>query len=112
MNDSGVVGDQDLDSVSEDKLRLHVRQWKSLESNPFIDYSPNCCLTLMVLFHYLIQVPMDDLDAEIINCKDKVNGKRPSNVDNPVVVSMGKHNMIFHYLWAMGLNMTKKLNIR
>jgi len=36
---------------------------------------------------------MDDLDAEIINCKDKVNGKRPSNVDNPVVVSMGN----FHY---------------
>lgn len=41
---------------------------------------------------------MDDLDAEIINCKDKVNGKRPSNVDNPVVVSMGKQWLIFHKL--------------
>lgn len=28
LNDSGVVGDQELDSVSEDKLRLHVSYFK------------------------------------------------------------------------------------
>ena len=28
LNDSGVVGDQEMDTVSEDKLRLQVRNWQ------------------------------------------------------------------------------------
>lgn len=99
LNDSGVVGDQELDSVSEARLRMQqqVGNFSVWSRSVIANYPAAARKTSRVppfrfflnVLNFLQEHPQSD---DIINCQpggQNQVGKRPSKIDIPCVVSIG-----------------------